>query len=255
MMHSLYFVYDGIRSSDMNSTQASLSGGLFEEYFLATKTINEQKIRGRDKPYHMGTEREPLTLPLTFYFERGLTTDEINEIKRWLDQPYYKPFYFTDYPEKIFYCMYQGDSKILHNGIANGVVTLQFRCNAPYAFSPVYTSEIYDLSTNVIEGTEVIFENSGDELCKPILLLEKVGDGDMSIVNKSDGGKEFKLTSILNGEYLTIDNENKEIETDAIGISRYSNHNNIFLELSRGVSRLHVYGNCRIQFKYEFTIK
>jgi predicted phage tail component-like protein len=255
MIHSLHFVYDGVRSLDMNSTQASLSGGLFEEYFLAPKVINEVKVRNRDKPYFMGTEREPLTLPLTFYFEHRLSTEEINEIKRWLDSDYYKPFYFADYPEKIFYCMYQGDSKILHNGIANGVVTLQFRCNAPYAFSPVYTSEVYDLSTNVAEGTEITFSNNGDEVLKPILLLEKVGDGDVSLVNKSNGGKEFKFTSILNGEYLTIDNENKEIETDAIGISRYGNHNNVFLELNRGVSRLQVYGGCRIQFKYEFVIK
>jgi predicted phage tail component-like protein len=255
MIHSLYFVYDGIRSSDMNSTQASLSGGLFEEYFLAPKIINEQKVRGRDKPYFMGTEREPLTLPLTFYFERGLSTEEINEIKRWLDSDYYKPFYFADYPEKIFYCMYQGDSKVLHNGIANGVVTLQFRCNAPYAFSPVYTSEVYDLSTNVTEGTEIIFENKGDEVCKPILLLKKVGDGDISIINKSDGGKDFKLTALLNGENLTVDNENQEIETDVIGVSRYSNHNNVFLSLSRGINRLQVYGNVKLQFKFEFAIK
>jgi predicted phage tail component-like protein len=254
MIESLYFTYDGIKSSDMGIIQISNATGLFEESFLPSATIVEEKVAGNDKPYYVRTDRESLTLPISILFQNELTDDEARNIGRWLNQDFYKPLIFSDYPDKIYYAKYTGNPRLFHNGLKEGYVTLEMRCNAPYAFSPVYVDPVVDLSNNGVNGTEITFTNNGDYDCSPIIYLEKVGDGDFSIVNKSDGGTEMSITGLTNGESLTIDCETEEIETDLVGVYRYNNSNDVFLSLPRGVNYLQVYGKCKIQFKYEFKL-
>lgn len=253
---SLHFVYDSVLSSDMKVTRVSVGSGLFEETFLANKTIRDEKVRGNDTPYHYGVERDVLTIPLSLWFDEDMTDDEVRSVARWIDQDWYKELYFITRPDRRFYAMYEGDSTRIHNGIVKGRVDLQLKTNSPYSFSPVYTSDVYDLSLNPAEGTSVLFVNSGDVNCKPILEFEKVEDGDISIVNLSDGGKEFKMTDLLNGEIITVDNHYKEITTDAIGEHRYDNHNRVYLDFPRGHNNLVISGKCRnLKFTYQFNTK
>src|SRR5690606_21030727 len=115
-----------------------------------------------------------------------------------------------------------------HNGLSQGYVQLSMRCDSPFSYSPVYVSDIYDFSVNIEEGSNIQFENYGDGICKPIITLEKHGDGDVSIINLTEGGRELKLINILDGEVLTIDCDNEQIEAE-IGDFNYENHNNIYL--------------------------
>jgi len=251
----LYFVYDGIKSSDMGVTSVSTDSGLFEETFVANKTINEEKIRGRTKPYFMGTDREPLEFPLTLWFENGFDNEKLRSIKRWLDQDLYKEFYFPEQNERRYFCMMHGDSTIHHNGVGEGYFQITMRCNDSFVYSPLYIDDWIDFSNNPSNGTEITFENKGDVELKPELFIEKVGNGDISITNYTDNGNIFELRNLYNGEIIYVDNENEEIESDIPGVYRYSDHNDVFLNFLFGVNRLLVKGKCKLQFRYRFKFK
>ncbi|MGD6831422.1 phage tail domain-containing protein [Sutcliffiella halmapala] len=256
MKESLHFVYDGVSSRDMKCMQASLNGGLYEETFLPEKRIIEEKIRGNDTPYHYGVEYDTLSIPMSILFDESFTDDDVRNFCRWIDQPYYKELYFENRPDRRFYAMFEGVSKHLHNGCkANSLVLFNFRTNSPYSYSPVYMSDTYDLSANGTEGSDIVFVNDGDLPCKPILEFEMVGDGDISIINLSDGGREFKMENLLHGERIKVDNHHEDIESDIPGVYRFENHNDVFLEMSRGHNYLKCFGNVKLRFTYQFQTK
>ncbi|MEH7346470.1 phage tail domain-containing protein, partial [Bacillus sp. JJ1532] len=103
MMQCTEFYYDGIHSSDMGIIHVTTQSGLYDETFMATKIINEDRIRGQDVSYLNSVEYEPLSFTLELYFENGMSDDECFRVARWLNQKYYKPFYTLDNPERIFY--------------------------------------------------------------------------------------------------------------------------------------------------------
>jgi phage-related protein len=252
MIESLDFVYDGIESKDMNVYQISMDSGMLEEFFLPNRKINEQKVRGNDKPYFQGVELDPLSFPLSFYFDGGYDEEKIRATMRWLNQSYYKPFYFKDYPNRIFYAMYEGDSKLLHNGLQEGYVTMNMRCDSPYSYSPTYLTEEYDYSTNTVNGTDFTFINHGDINCQPEIWITMLEAGEVRIVNNSDGGRELKFTELANTEQIYVDNEREYIESSLANTYRYSNHNDIFLDFPRGHNYLKIYGKCKIQWRQTF---
>jgi len=136
MLEGIHFCYDGIYSVDMGVINCKIGGGMFEETFLPTRNIHEKKIAGRDKPYFQRLELEPLSFDLTFAFEYYYDERKIREVARWLMQPYYKPFFTVDNPNRIFYCMVEGDSRLIHNGLKQGYITLTMRCDGPYSYTP-----------------------------------------------------------------------------------------------------------------------
>jgi phage-related protein len=257
LLENVEFVYDGIPSSKMALMNVNRGGDLYEEPFVAEREIIEEKIPGRDKPYFQGIERSPLSFPLRFavnkdYLEDSYLDDvDLNAIARWLTPDYYKPLYFTDEPDKIYYCMPVQDFSYVHNGLKEGYVELTMRCADSYVYSPPIISSVYDYSNNPSSGTELIISNEGDVTIKPTIYIIKIGDGDISIVNKTNGNQELKFTGLADNENLMIDCENEDIVTNLVDVYRYENHNDVFLELVRGENYLQIYGNCKLQWKYE----
>ncbi|MEX0595456.1 MAG: distal tail protein Dit, partial [Candidatus Paceibacterota bacterium] len=133
------FVYDGKTSWDMGVIQAYRDSSLYEEDFLSNRSIKEEKVRGNDTPYLFSVEKEPYSFELGMFFEKDISNAEINlrKIARWLDKSYYKPFYFKDKPDQIFYCMPTETPSMAHSGIKKGFISLTMRCNSPYSYSPV----------------------------------------------------------------------------------------------------------------------
>lgn len=141
---SLYFSYDGKKSIDYGIINVNISTGMQEEPFAYSRSIMEDKIRGRSKPYFKGIKKEPLSFTVNFAFEDTWDEEKIKEIKRWLtEQDYYKPLYFSEDVERIYYALVVDDPVLIHNCLKQGYVTLTFRCNDAYAYSPVYTSREY----------------------------------------------------------------------------------------------------------------
>lgn len=251
----MYFTYDGIRSDHMGLVNVSVGGGLYEESFTANKDIIEEKIMGNENPYFYGVAREPLEFDLSFAFKDQWDERRINDVAMWLAQDTYKPLIFSKNDHKIFYCLPVSDFSIIHNGLKQGYLNLKMRCKSPYIYTPEQRTPTYDFSSNDTNGREILFENKGHVECKPTVYIKTIGGGDISIVNYSDGAKEFKFTGLASDETITVDNETEDITTDITGLYRYDNFNMNFLSLPHGVNRLRVFGNCILYFKHYFKLK
>lgn len=249
----LTFVYDGISSSEKGLINVSIDGGLFEESFLPQRKIEEVKVRGNDKPYFSHVDKEPLSFDLEFAFEDGFTKSQLRDVARWLDQDYYREFYFPDYPSRRLFCMVNDSSDLIHNGDGEGYIKLTMRCDSSYSYSQEYLTPEIDFTMNVAEGTNYEFQNAGDVLLKPELWITKVGDGDVTIENTSDG-EIFQFTGLKDGEQVYINNKREEIETDLAGVYRYDNFNDTYLYLLVGRNILNVKGDCKLRFRHRFKL-
>lgn len=202
MKEGLEFSYDGIKSSDMGLLNVQFSGGLFEEPFVADKEIHEIKVRGNDKPYFQGVERSPLVFSLQFAFEDKYDHEKIRQVARWLDQDYYKPFFTTNNPDRIFYCMLHSSSQLIHNGAKEGYVEIEMRCDSPYSYSPQYVSEWLEIRNTPL----IITETTQSDFQKGILHnMNTLPSGDLQLGTKKPTWgdiKRKKWGEIKNADYI-----------------------------------------------------
>lgn len=253
MRESVGIVFDGVELLEENGVQINDEGGLFTEQFVATKSIREERVRGNSVPYFFGVDREPFYFSLAFYFDEELSDERKREIARILDQDVYKPMYAVNNPHRIYYAMCVDESSHIHNGIEMGYVRLNFRTNAPFAYSPVYT-DYHDLSDNTEQGSEIVFENKGDYECKPILEFHMLEDGDLSIINYSNEGQELKFTDLKKDEVIKVDCLKEYVESN-IDELPFEKFNDTYLSFVRGYNYLNIKGKCLLNFKYQFIFK
>ena len=255
IVESLYFMYDGISSITQGLINCSVGkSGLSTEPLVAEIEIRESSTRYNDRPFFQGLTRKPLIIPVQFAFLEPWDDEKLKETTRWLCQTYYKEMYFSDNPNKRYYTIANANPELVHNSLRQGYINIQFRNIDAFNYSPIFLSSLFDLSSNPLTGTNIEFINNGDFPCKPIISFKKIGDGDISIVNLSDGGKELKITSLLNNEDILINNEYGNIQTSIPNTYRYDNHNGVFLDFIRGINQIQCFGNMTIQFKYQFKL-
>ncbi|MBL4950977.1 phage tail family protein [Neobacillus sp. YIM B02564] len=251
MLESLDFHFDGISSKEMGLLNVRTDSGLFEEKFLSSRTINTVKVKGNDKSYLQSIEMDNISLHLTFFLPEGYTDENLRKIKQWFNQDYYKEFYFDDYPDRIYYVMFDGDSTLSHNGYGYGYFTIELKSNSPYAYSPYYTESI--TVTDTVNGVDIEIENYGDlDIFPEIWIDNNKGKNTVKIVNYSNG-KSFELKNLsTQGENIYIDNEREEIETDLPLTYRYADFTGDFMEFTTGINRLRLYGECDVTFRYQY---
>jgi len=245
------FYFNGHYSSEYNLINVSVDSGLYEEPFISKVNINRQKIRGRDKPYFLSKEYEPLEFKVSFAFTETWDDDLINEILIWLSPAYYEELYFSANPELIYYAMPVDDSNLIHNGLKQGYITLTFQNIDCYKRSAAY-------STTVSSTTEVTtsITNLGTVSIYPKIEIEKLtSTGDVSIFNLSNGNAELKFEDLTAGETVTVYCEEKDIVTSLANTYRYDKHNGYWLELLTGANNLKVTGLCNVTFTYEFKYR
>jgi predicted phage tail component-like protein len=230
-----------------------IESGLYQESFLANRSINEIKIKGRSEPYFQNIEDSPISLKLTFAFEDSFDTEKIRAVARALKKDFYFPLVFSQNPDRIFYAICVDESQLIHTGLGTGYITVNFRCNAPWSYSPTFSSPLYDLTSNPIEGTSIQFINNGDLPITPIITVQIISGSTFSIQNISNGGQTISFTGLQVNEILTIDDD-QNITTDVPLTWRYSNMTGDFLEILRGVNNLLILGNIKLQFTYENKI-
>lgn len=251
---SLYFVYNGISSKDMGILNVSKSNVLQQEAFLPEREIKEVTIRNRNRPYFQSIISKPLVLDLRFAFENTWDEESIRATARWLYQDYFKEMYFSDNPDRKFYTIYTGSYNLLHNCLKQGYIEGQWRNIDDCSYSSVYSSPIYDLTSNTISGTEIELVNNGDISMPLIINVEIISGSTFSIKNLSDAGKSIIFSDLDIGEILEINTENESISTSKLLSFRYDQMDGEFLNLPRGVSRLLIKGNIKLQFQYQFRL-
>ena len=246
----LYFVYNGINSEDLGIINVSVEEIWVDEPFLATRTVNSLHIKNKDRPYFMGVSKEPLRLSLTFAFESEWDEDLIQEVAKLFHVNYYKPLYFSENEDRIFYCMYDGDPRILHYKLKQGYIQMELICNDICAYSRMKEVQYEDLTGT---NNNVTFINRGHLDIYPEIIL-KTNNINISI-NNTTTGKILTMTDISIGEEIYIDNDNEIITTDHLTIEhRYYNHNNIFLKMNPNRNNLILNGINDIYFKWRFKL-
>lgn len=251
---SLYFSYDGKLSQDFGLIHITTSNSMYTDTLVGSRDILETRINGNDTPYFNGVTTSPIEINMEIAFENDFNDEMINEVVMWLFQDKYKPLYFIDKPDKVFYCLPIGDSNIVHNGLKQGYITLTMRCNSPYAYSPIYLSERYDLSTN-IGKYQIELENRGHFELFPEISIEKIEDGHLTFTNISNGGEIFEVRDLTNLEQIYINSEKEIIETDIVGVYRYDKVIGNYIELPYGRNIIEVEGKCKIQFRYQYKFR
>ncbi|OPH47741.1 hypothetical protein BC351_10285 [Paenibacillus ferrarius] len=139
-----------------------------------------------------------------------------------------------------------------------------------YANTPLYQAKIkyrfiaettHKTITPTIESIGFYFEpvitynNKGDLNVKPEIWIDKIGNGDFTIINTSKGNDEFKFTNLIDLESLYVNSEREEIETSLPNTYRYKDFNDNHLSFPYGVNILRIKGNAKIRFKSEYVVK
>lgn len=251
MREASTFIFDGESSEDMGVMIASPEVGLYEEAFFPTRTIVETKIPGKDNPYYQRVEMEPLSFPLTIFIHEWRERDNARQIARWLCQSYYKPLIFDTNLNRIYYAIFDGDSRLIHNGAKDGYITLNVRCSSPFSYSYPKSSkdEIRDMG-------EMTIYNTGDVDIKPKMWIKKVGgDGSIQIENLTTS-QVIRMDNLQNNEEVFVDFDKEEIVSslEYLTVYRYDDHNNEWLILESnldGENRLKFTGDFDVQFEYE----
>jgi phage-related protein len=254
LLDSIYFYFNNRKSSDLGIYLVNIESGLKSTRFLSEKQIISEVIAGNDVPYVYGTQRSPLTFTLTLAcLEEKWTLDKRREIARWLDTNTFEEFYSTDCVDKRYYFQYQGGIDLTHNGSEDGYIQVEMVNISPYAYSPIQ-QERFDLSS-ITSSTIIELENNGDDILKPEIWIEKINNGDLSLVNLSNSGNEFNFTNLYNQETVYVDCKLRHIETNIVDMYRYDSFNNNYLNLLRGKNRIQVSSPCKILFQYQYVIK
>lgn len=97
----------------------------------------------------------------------------------------------------------------------------------------------------------IFFDNKGDKEIYPEVFIEKIGNGDFSIINTSYGNYETKLVDLINGEQIYLNGNREQVETNLPFVYRYQNFNDNHLKFVQGENVLRIKGNGKIQFRYE----
>jgi phage-related protein len=233
----------------MGLYNVKLDSGLFEFPLFASKQVNQESIRGRDKAYFFGVQREPLSFKLSFAFNNGYTDATLRQVAAWLDQDTHKEFYFDDTPNRIINCISQGDSQLITNGLLQGYLELEFIADSSYYYSALASGNIISPG---FWGSTVTFTNNGDVDLYPEMWITTGASGGISITNITDNNLNFAFDNLANNETIYCDCENQYIESDISMIYRYDQFNDNWLKLKPGVNSLLITGDFALQFRYKF---
>jgi len=255
--NSINFILNGIANQELKIINCNINNGMQEEFFMHPRELLTTQIKGRDELYLQYKNNNTFNFSVTFAFENTFTNNDLRVLKRLLNSEYFIPLQFIDESDDqtslnyIYYIMLSDESTLTHNCLNQGYVTLNFLSKSPYCFSEYMKSQLYDLSINETY-TDIQFINHGDIECKPEIYIEKVGNGDISIVNLF-GGREFKFTDLLDEEELEVSSEYEIINTSLVATYRYDNHNgNFLIMLPFSVNYLRVTGTAKFYFKYQY---
>jgi len=261
-MQSPYFIYDGIKSTDMGLyiVRIGQSNNFVEVPYWGGANIEEERHYKKITPYFYRVNREPIEFTVQFILAynnmriKDWTPQERNKIAKWLIQDTYKEFQTSDDLSKYYYaiCTSPANLNLMGN---QGYIELTFQTNSPYAWSPIYVEE-YDLSDNE-ESTVIELENRSNVLdyYYPKLEIELKDDAtDIALKNLSDGGRIFSFTGLYENETVSIDNENKLILSNNPLSNPFSKFNRNWFRLVYGVNYIEVTGKCVIKVKSQFPI-
>lgn len=250
------FSFDGVQSTQHNIylVRMKQSGLLESSYGLARSPIIEQ-IPNNPLSNFYGFQYEPLRFTVELYLEGIWTAHKKRAIATWLFKNSYKPFISMDATDIVYNCIAVGNPTSTFNGISQGIITIEFQCDAPWAWSSSI-SESFNLTNNITQQT-ISLENKSnlnDYKHYPELEFTLQGSTGFSLKNVTNSGKTTTFTDLQDGELIYMDNAKKIIKSSLIGTYRYNKFNKVWLELLYGVNYIQITGKGTLTVRSKFPI-
>lgn len=243
--NALYIKYDGISSQEFNIYKINFENGtMITENLIPSRTINYTSRQNSSISDFYSVSNSPLSFTVLLYVDKDITIANKASITRWLLKNTYKELIFETMPENVYYAIVESID-ISHNTLAKGYFTVKFVCNAPWAFTKIYSSDEY-----IINGIEKIELRSNSTFNTKIVKvkIKALAAGNITITN-------FNNDSKLVFEGLT---ENTILEVDCYNHSLYAELNSTeilindkktdksWLELVADNNNIQIEGNCQI---------
>lgn len=260
-MESMHFIFDGIKSSDMNLYNVRVGhSGFVEVPFIGRADINETTSHKKLVPYLHSVKREPISFTLQFMLmddnlqPKEWTADDRYKIGKWLIHDTYKEFQTSDDLGKYYYVIIE-DAEKLYLASGKGYLEVTCRTNSPYAWSKLHNYE-FDLSDND-DTTIIILENKSnvEKFHYPKIEIESLASNTaVELKNLSNSNKITKFDGLNKNEVVSVDNENRFIKSDLFGTNPFEKFNKAWLELVQGNNEIEVTGKCKLWVKSRFSI-
>lgn len=258
------FIYDNIISSEYGLTITSTSSGEEESTDGAGVKLYTQEIYRRPRSYLLGVQQSPsLTFSVELNVSQELSAEEDSVISNWLfGSMNYKKLQILQPDMTYVYYNAIFDSKQTYRvgNIIRGY-TANVVCDSPFAWE-FPKSEVHDYGLNTYWVQDnIIINNKSDNADytypKVIFKMNAFG-GDISIVNQSDGNRNFAFTGLNAFEQITVDNDLQtivsSISEDTNRLPNFNNYN--WMRLVKNVNKLYLTGNIeKITFEYQFAKK
>lgn len=238
----------------------NLSNGMIETHTGVTQDIIEEKSMSLDKPYFLGVDRKPITFSMNFARVDNEKWDYQTKLKfsRLIFEPNYRELKSADYPQVVYNVICVDEPKKVLNGVDQGYITLNFRCDAPWGWSPatVVTKNISGASD---ENPYVIeLENNSNVLqwYYPEVEFKTLGTTNFKMSNNKDGGRDFIFTDIYDGEVIYVNNDIKKVIGDQPYPLKYrlDKFNKNWFRLKYGKNKINIYTDCIISFKMKYPV-
>ncbi len=260
-MESMYFIFDGIKSSDMNLYNVRVGhSGFVEVPFIGRANIRETTSHKKIIPRLHSVKREPISFTLQFMLmddnlqPKEWTPEDRYKIGKWLIHDTYKEFQTSDDLGKYYYVIIE-DAEKLYLASGKGYLEVTCRTNSPYAWSPIYILP-FDLSDNDATTTIVLENKSNvEQYHYPKIEIESLAsETTVELKNLSNGGETTKFEGLSKNEVISVDNENRIIKSDLFGTNPFEKFNKTWLELVQGNNEIEVTGKCKLWVKSRFAI-
>lgn len=253
-MISTSFTFDGLNSQDFGLSIIKLDSGFFPDPYISGQKINEEKIPKRHIPYFYGVEKTPIEFEITCSLLEGeFTPEKRMQLASWLCKEVYCDFITDDDPNKIYKVISINPSDIMSAGMLQGYFKIQFRADAPWAWSHSQTKN-FDLHLN--ETTSIItIRNDTNALVYyfPEIEFTLAGSTGLTLKNLSNSNEIFQFTNLNSTETIYVNNERKQIISD-MNLYRLGNFNKKWFRLVYGMNTIEVTGKCLLTFRYQFPL-
>lgn len=236
MFNATYFQYDGIASSLYDLQIVDFDEESVKETDAFSPTLSLQKAPGAVRFFCGGIEYDSApTCEFSVVSSQELTPDIRRSVFSWLiGRNKFKPLSFIggDNEEFTYYCIFNSAKTIWVNGRCHGIrLTAQF--DSPYArgIPSVISVSAGNHSVQITNNSDIV-----DGYVYPMVTFT---GGSVDIVNTTDDSqRHFTFSGLVGSETITVDNENRYIESSIGGekLSNFTSKN--WLRLRQGTNNL-----------------
>lgn len=260
---SEYFIIDGIKSSDIGVDGCLLirTDSEISRQIIGQKSVVKDIIRYRNIPYFYTVEKGVIEFDLKFSLQDNEFDDiRLFELGKIFAKDKYVEFQSMDYPGIVFYVIATSIELITY-GLYKGWIQVKLENCANFAFSPlkISTFDFSDLTSTQTFEIDAKFNVQHPKYGYyyfPKLLIDMKGNAtSITLLNLSDGNRQFGFTGLSVLESLEIDNELKQI-TSSTGNNRFDNmiNNHAFFRLVYGKNIITVNTPCVLQFQCQYPV-